>query len=77
MVGGSVGGINMQIIQGRTGYTVSSVEGAAFRCRELLSDPEKARAMGAEGRAIVERQFTIDIMLDKFEAVFRDCAVRR
>lgn len=59
VIGGSVGGINMQIVQGRTGYTVSSVEGAAFRCRELLSDPERARAMGAAGREFVRHRFLV------------------
>ena len=63
VVGGSVGGINMQIVQGRTGYTVSSVEGAAFRCRELLSDPERAKAMGATGREFVRHRFLITRLL--------------
>ena len=63
VVGGSVGGINIQIVQGRTGYTVSSVEGAAFRCRELLSDPDRAKAMGATGREFVRHRFLITRLL--------------
>jgi trehalose synthase len=63
VIGGSVGGINVQIIQGRTGYTVSSVEGAAFRCRELLSDPDKAKVMGATGREFVRHRFLITRLL--------------
>jgi trehalose synthase len=59
VIGGSVGGITRQIVQGVTGYLVSSVEGAAFRCRELLADPERAKAMGAAGREFVRHRFLI------------------
>jgi len=59
VIGGSVGGINSQIVHGKTGFTVSSVEGAAFRCRELLAEPERAAAMGAAGREFVRHRFLI------------------
>jgi trehalose synthase len=59
VIGGAVGGITRQIVQGVTGYLVSSVEGAAFRCRELLSDPERARQMGEAGREFVRHRFLV------------------
>lgn len=59
VIGGAVGGITRQIVQGVTGYLVSSVEGAAFRCRELLSDPERAIKMGEAGREFVRHRFLI------------------
>ncbi len=59
VIGGAVGGITRQIVQGVTGYLVSSVEGAAFRCRELLSDPERAVKMGEAGREFVRHRFLI------------------
>lgn len=59
VIGGAVGGITRQIVQGVTGYLVSSVEGAAFRCRELLSDPRRAQQMGEAGREFVRHRFLI------------------
>jgi trehalose synthase len=46
MIGGAVGGIRRQIIHGSTGYLVSSVEGCAFRIRQLLGNPALAKRMG-------------------------------
>ncbi len=63
VIGGAVGGITRQIVQGVTGYLVSSVEGAAFRCRELLSDPERALRMGEAGREFVRHRFLITRLL--------------
>ena len=39
VVGGTAGGIAEQIIDGVTGYTVHSIEGAALRVRHLLNNP--------------------------------------
>ena len=39
MIGGNVGGIRRQIIQGVTGYLVNTVEGMSWRLRELLAEP--------------------------------------
>src|SRR5881392_682486 len=39
-VGGKVGGIPLQIVDGEDGYLVSSPEEAAKRCIEILQDPE-------------------------------------
>jgi len=42
-----------------TGYTVSSVEGAAFRVRHLLNNPEIGRKMGSDAKEYVRRNFLI------------------
>ena len=42
-----------------TGYTVHSVEGAAFRIRHLLNNPELIPRMGAAGREHVRRSFLL------------------
>jgi trehalose synthase len=42
-----------------TGYTVHSVEGAAFRLRHLLNNRELIARMGAAGREHVRRSFLI------------------
>ena len=59
VVGGYAGGLAQQIITNVTGYTVHSVEGAAFRLRHLLNNPELIPRMGAAGREHVRRSFLI------------------
>ncbi len=59
IIGGDTGGITVQVIYYQTGYTVSSVEGAAFRIRYLLNNPEVARKMGADAKEHVRRNFLI------------------
>ena len=59
VVGGFAGGITVQIMYYHTGYTVSSVEGAAFRVRYLLNNPEVAQKMGSDAKEYVRRNFLI------------------
>ncbi len=59
VIGGRVGGIRLQVIDHHTGFLVSTPEGAALRIRHLLSQPEKAAAMGATARAFVRDNFLI------------------
>lgn len=59
VVGGFAGGITVQIMYYHTGYTVSSVEGAAFRMRHLLNNPEIGRKMGNDAKEYVRRNFLI------------------
>ncbi|HMK44903.1 MAG TPA: glycosyltransferase [Dissulfurispiraceae bacterium] len=59
VIGGAVGGIPLQIIHGVTGFLVHSVEGAAFRIRQILNDPETAKKMGDNGREYVRANFLI------------------
>lgn len=59
VIGGYAGGLAQQIIPDVTGYTVHSVEGAAFRIRHLLNNPELIPRMGAAGREHVRRAFLV------------------
>jgi len=59
VIGGATGGIKVQIIPNVTGYTVHSVEGAAFRTRYLLDNPHLIARMGGAGREYVRRNFLI------------------
>ncbi len=57
---------------GRTGLVVADRDPAAFAralC-ELLAHPDKARAMGAAGRRLVERRYSLDRMLRGIEQVW-------
>jgi trehalose synthase len=59
VIGSNAGGLPVQIVPGVTGYTVDTVEGAAFRVRHLLSNPEQIGRMGAAGREHVRRNFLV------------------
>jgi trehalose synthase len=59
IVAGYAGGLPQQVINDVTGYTVHSVEGAAFRIRHLLNNPELIARMGAAGREHVRRTFLV------------------
>jgi phosphatidylinositol alpha-1,6-mannosyltransferase len=59
VVGGDSGGAPDAVREGETGYVVGGrdVEALAARLTELLTDPAKAKAMGAAGRAWVEQEW--------------------
>ncbi len=59
VVGGAAGGITVQVIDDVTGYTVHSAEGAAFRIRYLLNNPELIARMGEAGREYVRHEVLI------------------
>ena len=59
VIGGATGGIPLQILHGVTGFLVHSVDGAAFRTRQLLNNPEMAIKMGTDAREFVRQNFLI------------------
>jgi len=59
VIGGFAGGITAQVVYGVTGYTVNSVEGAAFRARQLLADPDLRARLGAAAREHVRQHFLL------------------
>ncbi|HEU5321335.1 MAG TPA: glycosyltransferase, partial [Methylomirabilota bacterium] len=69
VVGGFTGGLPNQIVYDVTGYTVHSVEGAAFRIRHLLNNPELIARMGAAGREHARRSFLITRNLTDYLAL--------
>ena len=71
VVAGNVGGIPMQLIQGETGYLVSTIDECAERVEELLADPDRAARMGAAGREFVREHFLITRLLADYLKIFR------
>jgi trehalose synthase len=69
VVAGFAGGLPQQIVNEVTGYTVHSVEGAAFRIRHLLNNPELIARMGAAGREHVRRSFLLTRHLTDYLAL--------
>jgi len=64
-IGGDVGGIPLQIVDGQDGYLVSTPEEAAKRSIEILSDPELGRHLGRAGKERTRERFlTPRLLLD-------------
>ena len=59
VIGRASGSLAELIIPEVTGYAVHSIEGAAFRARHLLNNPELIPRMGAAGREHVRRGFLL------------------
>ena len=59
VIGGAVGGIPAQIIDGHTGLLAHSVEGAGLAIRSLLHRPDVAQRLGENGYQRVKDEFLI------------------
>jgi trehalose synthase len=70
VVGGNVGGIPLQVIDGITGFLVSTVEEAAEKTLYLLRNPEEAKEMGKKGREHILRNFLITKHLKDYLSLF-------
>jgi len=70
VVGGNVGGIPLQVIDGMTGFLVNTVEEAAEKTIYLLKHPEEAKKMGERGREHVLGNFLITRHLKDYLKLF-------
>jgi trehalose synthase len=70
VIGGAAGGIPLQIVHGVTGFLAHSVEGAAFRTRQFLNNPDMAQRMGEKGREYVRNNFLITRQTRDYLAVW-------
>jgi phosphatidylinositol alpha-1,6-mannosyltransferase len=61
VIAGDSGGAPDAVLEGETGYVVANLTALVDRLVELLSDRDHARAMGAAGRAWVEREWRWDL----------------
>jgi trehalose synthase len=69
VIGSTAGGIPNQVISDVTGYVVSSVEGAAFRIRQLLEDRDLMARLGGAAREYVRRSFLVTRHLGDYLAL--------
>jgi trehalose synthase len=69
VIAGAAGGLTQLVIHEVTGYIVQSVEGAAFRIRHLLNNPEMIARLGAAGREHVRRSFLVTRHLTDYLAL--------
>ena len=70
-IGSAVGGIPNQVIHKLTGVLVHSVEGCAFQIRYLLTHPDFARTIGANGREHVKENFLMTTDVKRWLLLFR------
>lgn len=63
VIGGSTGGIRIQIRDGVNGFLVHTPEGAALRMRELLHHDERRRAMGRSAHEHARQNFLLTRLL--------------
>jgi trehalose synthase len=70
VIGGAAGGIPLQITHGVSGFLVRSVEGAAFRARQLLNNPGMAARIGRRGQDMVRDNFLITRQIRDYLAVW-------
>lgn len=63
VIGGDVGGIRLQIINGRNGYLVQSIEECSDRIITLIRDKPLAIKMGKFGHEYVRQNFLLPRML--------------
>src|SRR5450830_561218 len=78
VVATAVGGNADLVVQGQTGYIVSSAnpQAMALRLVELASTPERAGSMGQAGRQRVQVTFSMQAMVSTYQAVY-DQQLRR
>lgn len=57
VIGGDVGGIPIQILNGKNGYLVNDAEQCGERITQLLKNPELAQEMGRFGKEHVRKNF--------------------
>lgn len=71
-----VGGVAEAVLDGVTGFAVPSEPPARFveAIETMIRDPGMRRSMGEAGRALVERDFSIDGMIERTEGVYLELA---
>ncbi len=79
IVASAVGGIPEVVRDGVNGLLVPAGDSGALReaMAGLLADPGARRTMGQAGRALMEREFSIEGMADAYGARYRDLLASR
>jgi len=74
VVATDVGGVSEVIRDGETGLLIPphDPQALAEAVVALLRHPDQASTLGARGRRLVEKEYTLELMLQKLEALYRD-----
>jgi trehalose synthase len=71
-IGGDVGGIPLQVQDGKTGFLVSSPDECAERSLQILREPELGKRLGRSGKEHVREHFLTPRLLRDWLRLFRD-----
>jgi trehalose synthase len=74
-IGGDVGGIPLQIVDGESGFLVSSAEECAERSLEILNDPDLAKRIGKAGKEHARKNFLSPRLLRDWLKIFTEIGV--
>jgi trehalose synthase len=77
VLGGNVGGIRHQIVEGNCGFLVDSVQQTADRIGLLLDDQRLRRSMGRRAVERVRRHFLLTRLLEEWLDLFAALTARR
>jgi len=72
VIGGNVGGIKAQIVDGTSGFLVNSSDEAAKRIVQLLKDPKLSKKMGKAARKRVRENFLMPRLLLDYLKLFEE-----
>lgn len=72
VVGSECGGIPEIILEGQTGriFPIGDAAAMAARIAEAIDHPERTQQMSRAGRALVEKHYSLDNMLDQLENIY-------
>jgi trehalose synthase len=71
-IGGNVGGIPLQVVDGESGFLVDSVEQCADRALKVLQDPGLGKHLGRHGKEHVRQHFLTPRYLRDYLRIFTD-----
>ncbi|MBD0282528.1 MAG: glycosyltransferase [Thermoleophilaceae bacterium] len=71
-IGGDVGGIPLQVQDGKTGFLVSSPEECADRSLRILREPDLGKRLGRSGKEHVRRHFLTPRLLRDWLRIFTE-----
>lgn len=75
VIGGNVGGIQLQIKNGVNGFLVNSIDETADKILYLLNNPKEAKEMGIKGKELVKNNFLITKHLENYLKLFQMLSV--
>jgi trehalose synthase len=71
-IGGNVGGIPLQVVDGESGYLVDNVDDCAARILDILRDPTLGKTLGLRGKEHVRAHFLTPRYLRDYLKIFHE-----
>ncbi|HET8759035.1 MAG TPA: glycosyltransferase [Solirubrobacteraceae bacterium] len=71
-IGGNVGGIPLQVVDGESGYLVDNVDDCAARILDILRDPALGKSLGLRGKEHVRAHFLTPRYLRDYLKIFHE-----